>query len=500
MNKNSRMTKAFQNPLFILSVILVCVSAVAVFLILNKYKSFESNQAKSGGILEAAHSDKTQSPMVQVNSPSPPQSTDTVNSISTQQALTLSQENRSDQSGEVNTPLSTKDQQAEAKKEAAVSEVLSMLTRQPKHSNLSAEESAKKLATLLDKGASLKECREAAWILAKYGDTETLYTLKQILADPTSASDLKTAIVEGIGYSADPKKKEVFLSALNDQSEAVVRAAIKGLAVIGDEDCVSVLSDIAWSPDESSSVVSEAVMSLGEIPHPAAYQALVDLYNDSAIQGNSDSQEEIITALGQRDISETDEFFNQILKEKQDDPALRLAVAQALEGTQGDVSPFLINMLHDEDREVRAAAAWTLAAREEPGNVSQEIQALLGTEADPEVRMRLYQAMGNQENINIDAVAPAILNESDTGARSAGYDLLAKNVGSSENADFKRQFDKAIVPELKETALTADKLNSRLGAIISLRRANTEQSYRALEEIAAQSKDSRVVQATGILK
>jgi HEAT repeat protein len=500
MNKNSRMTKAFQYPLFILSVILVCVSVVAVFLILNKYKSFESNQAKSGGILEAAHSDKTQSPMVQVNSPSPPQSTDTVNSISTQQALPLSQDNLSDQSGEVNTSLSMKDRQTETKKEATVSEVLSMLTRQPKYSNLSAEESAKKLATLLDKGASLKECRKAAWILAKEGDTKTLSALKQILADPTSAPDLKTAIVEGIAYSADPQKKEVFLSALNDQSEAVARAAIKGLAVIGDEDCVSVLSDIAWSPDESSNIRSEAIMSLGKIPDPAAYKSLVDLYGESASQNNADSQEKIITALGQRDIAETGAFFDQILKGKEADPTLRVAVAESLEGAQGDVSPFLVNMLHDEDSEVRAAAAWTLATREEPGNVSQEIQALLGTEADPEVRMRLYQAMGNQENINIDAVAPAILNESDPEARSAGYDLLAKSIGSSENADLKGQFDKAIVPELKETALTADKLNSRLGAIISLRRANTEQSYRALEEIAAQSKDSRVVQATGILK
>jgi hypothetical protein len=487
-----------RKPLFILSVILVCVSAVAVFLILNKYKSFESNQAKSGEILEAAHSAKPQSPMVQVNSPSPPQSTDTVNSISTQQALTLSQDNRSEQSGEVNTPLFMKDQQIEAKKEAAVSKVLNLLTGQSQQGKLSAEELAKKLALVLDKSASLKERCAAALILAKCGDAGILLELKRLLADATTPPELKAAIVDGIGDSDDSQKKEVVLSALDDQSEAVAIAAIKGLAVIGDEDCVSVLSDIAWSPDESSSIRSEAITSLGKSSNPTAYQVLVNLYNDSAIQGNSDSQEEIITALGQRDISETGDFFDQILKGKDSATELRVAVAESLEETRGNVSPFLVNMLHDEDREVRAAAAWTLAAREEPGDISKEVQTLLANEPDAEVKKRLYQALSNHENVDIDVVSRVIMNEADTDARLAGYDLLAKNIGISKNAGLKEQFENTIVPELKATALSEETLNFKLNAIIALRRANTEQSYLALEEIAAQSKDSRVVQATGI--
>jgi HEAT repeat protein len=444
--------------------------------------------------------------MVQVNSPSPSQSTDTVNSISAQQVLTTYKDNQSGQSEEVNAPLSTKEQQVEAKKEAAVSKVLNMLTGQSQQVKLSAAERAKMLAVLLDNGASLKERREAAWILAKEGDAETLLKLKQLLADATTMPELKAAIVEGIGNSDDSHKKEVFLSALNDQSEAVARAAVRGLSIIGDQDCIGILTDIAWSPDETDGIRSEAIMGLGRIPDPAAYQSLVDLYtelakkNNAASDTDTDSLEEIIASLGQRDISETDEFFDQILKEKQADPTLRAAVAEALEEAKGDVSPFLIKMLYDEDRQVRADAAWALANREEPGDISKEAQALLAKEPDADVRKRLYQALGNQENVDIDIVMPTILNESDSDARLAGYDLLAKNVGSSENAGLKERFENTIVPELKATALSEETLNFKLNAIIALRRANTEQSRKALGEIAAQSKDSRVVQATGILK
>jgi HEAT repeat protein len=483
--------------LVVVSVTFLCVSIAAVFSI-QKYRDNGSQDTrnKPSEISDAAPFEKPSPPQVQAE-PSPlPASA--ANSVSRQQSLMISQDNRTDRS-QVKPPPST-DQKTEADKDAAFSKVLGAMVRQS--ANLSAEERAKKLALVLDRTALLKDRREAAWILAKGGDAETLSALKKILADPAAAPDLKAAIIEGLAYSNDPQKKEVFLSALPEKNEVVARAAIKGLSSVGDQESVDILSGIADSPDEPRILVSEAIAGLGKISNPSAYQKLVDLYNEPADKDNSDSdsREEIIAAMGQRDISETGEFFDQILKDKDSNPELRVAIAQSLEETQGDVSPFLINLLHDKDSEVRAAAAWTLAAREEPGNIAREAEAILQKEPDAKVRTRLYQALGNQENVDIGTVFPAILNESDPDARSAGYDLLAKNIGALENTDLKERFENAIVPELKQSALTADKLNSRLSAVITLRRANTEQSRRALEEIAAKSKDNRILEATGMVK
>ena len=96
------------------------------------------------------------------------------------------------------------------------------------------------LLVVLDRGALLKDRREAAWILAKGGDAETLSALKQILADPAAAPDLKAAIIEGLAFSNDPRKKEVFLSALAEKNEIVARAAIKGLSSAGDQENVDI--------------------------------------------------------------------------------------------------------------------------------------------------------------------------------------------------------------------------------------------------------------------
>jgi HEAT repeat protein len=493
------MAKAF--PLFILCVVFVCVSVAGVFIILSKYRGSETNQAKSEGASDIAYSSKIQDTMVQMNTLSPSQSADNVNSISGMQAPAVSGINRRYSSGEVNASLSAETRQAVSeKKEKDVSAILSVLTGRQKEGKLSSEEIEKKFAILLDKDSSLKDCREAAWLLAKGGDAKTLSVLRQVALDANTAPELKAAIIEGIAYSDDPQKKELLLSALADKDDAVARAAIRGFSAIGDLESVDILTNIARSPDKSSDIVSEAITGIGKSSSPAAYQVLVDLYNESADRGDSDSQEEIITAMGQRNISQTGQFFEQILRGKESDPALRLAAAESLEWAQGDVSPLLVNMLHDENSEIRAAAAWSLAAREEPGDVLGEIQAVLMTETDPQVRTRLYQAMGNQENVNIDVLAPKILNEPDSEARAAGYDLLAKNIGSSENAELKRQFDKMIVPQLKETALNAEELNSKLAAIISLKKADTEQAYLALKEITAQSKDSSVIEAAGMLK
>jgi hypothetical protein len=510
MNKNRRTTKAFQNPLFIVSVILVCVSAVAVFLVLNKYKSSESNQAKSGEILESANSAKTQSP-VQADSLSPPQSADILNSISTQQAPAISQDNFSDQSGS----LFTKDQQAEAKNKAAVSRILNLLTGQSRQDKFSADELAKKLALVLDKNALLKDRCDAALLLAKYGDSGILHELKRLLADTTTPAELRAAILEGIGSSDDPHKKDIALSAINDQSEPVVIAAINGLVLVGDDDCVSILSDIAKSPDESDNIRSEAVMGLGRIPGSGAYTSLVDLYHNESAKMNvsvTDSDddtdndidtellEDIIASLGQRDIAETGAFFGQILKEKDLSTEIRVATANSLEESHGDVSPFLINMLHDENAEVRAAAALSFANREEPGDIAREAESLVQKEQDARVRENLYKALGNQENVDFNSIVPVILNESDYNAKLAGYDLLAKNIELSQNAELKQQFENAIVPQLKDTALNADILNCRLSAIVTLKKASTPQSIIALGEIAGLATDNRIIEATEIQK
>ena len=149
---------------------------------------------------------------------------------------------------------------------------------------------------------------------------------------------------------------------------------------------------------------------------------------------------------------------------------------------------------------MRAESAWALAAADNPGDVSKEIETYLAKEQDAEVRMRLYQALENQDNPDINFVNDIVYNELDVNVRVAGYDLLAQNLSSLEDENLIKQFNETAIPELREVALSSERLNTRLSAVIVLKKAKSNEANLALEEIAERSTDMKVAEATGIIK
>ena len=147
---------------------------------------------------------------------------------------------------------------------------------------------------------------------------------------------------------------------------------------------------------------------------------------------------------------------------------------------------------------MRAEAAWALAAADDPGDISREIETYLAQEQDAEVRKRLYQALGNQENPDLNVVNDMVYNEPDLDARLAGYDVLAKNINSLEDKNLITQFNETAIPELQEAALSSKHLNSRLSAVMVLKKANTKEANLALKKIAEKSTDKNVVKAVGL--
>jgi len=353
------------------------------------------------------------------------------------------------------------------------------------------------LAIMLDKTASQKARRQAAWILAKNGNEIVLKELEKILFQERWTGSLKAAMAEGLGYSSNPLAKELLITALNHEEDEVVCGAIRGLCAIGDKDAVFMIVDMMNSTDASSIVVAEAATGLGTIDSPDAYIALIGAYK-KAKELDGDFKEDIILALGNRDISETTDFFKKILNDTTSNPSLRLATIEAIEDAQGDSGAFLLDYLNDPDSDIRAETAWGLASVDEPGDIAEVLQFQLADEEEAEVRKRLYQALGNQEIIDIDAVAGFIFKEPGLDARLAGYDLLAQKLIFSETTQVSEQFKQQTIPELKNIALSEKNLNYKLSAVITLKRAGTLAALSALEEIAVKSPDYKVVKATGV--
>ncbi|HXZ25114.1 MAG TPA: HEAT repeat domain-containing protein, partial [Nitrospiria bacterium] len=159
----------------------------------------------------------------------------------------------------------------------------------------------------------------------------------------------------------------------------------------------------------------------------------------------------------------------------------------------GNVAPFLLTYLGDQDADVRAAAAWALSMSDSTNDIGPQLTDALKQETDPVVRTRMYQALGAQPGADPEIILPLVHNESDPTARLAGLTYLAGAVRSSSAPDVTDFFNQTAIPELTHVALQSNSSQNRLGAVIALERAGTTAATSALQQIAQQSTDPKVV-------
>ena len=114
-------------------------------------------------------------------------------------------------------------------------------------------------------------------------------------------------------------------------------------------------------------------------------------------------------------------------------------------------------------------------------------------ETDPQVRAKFYQALENQSDVAFVKAFGMVKNEMDLGVKLAGLNLLAQ--GLKVNPDILNYFNQTGFGELKSAALTGGQLQDRLSATMALRKVNSGESLAALQELAKQSSDPKVVEA-----
>jgi HEAT repeat protein len=279
---------------------------------------------------------------------------------------------------------------------------------------------------------------------------------------------------------------------LNDQDETVARGALRGFAARGDSEAVEILGNVLFNPQKPESVRTEAALALGDVAQPGALNALVRAVNELQDPALSES---ILEGLGKRPFAETETFFSTWLESSGVSADFKVTALEALGNSSGDVAPLLLKYASDQDPEVRAAAAWALSASPTQTDVGPQLLDLLSHEASPEVRTRLYQALGGQENYDVETVLSLTQKEFEPSARLAALNLLAEGCRSRPSSELLNYFNASAVPELKSIALTDRESQRRLSSVMTLRRADTAESVNALQEIAQRSTDTRTVDA-----
>jgi HEAT repeat protein len=343
------------------------------------------------------------------------------------------------------------------------------------------------IKTLNDENQSLKVRGKAAKALAGLGTSEAMSALKSALV--TGSDSLRASIAAALGESQDPQSASMLRGLLTDKAESVALAAVQALAQQGSPEAVAALSQLLYNTATPLNVRCEAALGLGEINQPGVVESLS---HAAATIGDESIVTQILNALGSRPIEETRGFFESYLHSPTASAELKITAIEALGQAQGDPSALLLDVVRNPDAELRAAAAWALSSTDVQGNLGAQLTAILQNEADPDVRRRLYQALGNQEGFDVASIQALIQKESDPAARIAGMDLLAQNLRSNPSSALSSYFDQNEVPDLKNLALTSETSQERMAAVTALKRAATAGSLAALQELALLSTDKRV--------
>jgi HEAT repeat protein len=342
------------------------------------------------------------------------------------------------------------------------------------------------IKALKNNSLPMSERKAAIQALAKLGTPEAIAALKEALTG--GPDELRIAVAEGLGECTSPDCAAMLLGLLKNPSDAVVQAAIRGLAQLGSPEAVTALTQMLNDPLRSGDIRSEAVTGLGNITGPGAMQALAQA---ATTLGDPDLVTQALNAIGGRDFSETQSFFQQYMGSAVSSD-LRVAAIESLWQAKGDPTAFLAGYLSDSDAQVRASAAWAMSATDATGDAGPQLLASLQGEQDADVRRRLYQALGNQASFDASTALALVQREADPTARIAGMDLLASALRNNPTPEVQAYFDQTAAPALKNAALTGDTSSDRMAAIIALVRASTPSAMSALQEVAQQATDQRV--------
>jgi HEAT repeat protein len=348
----------------------------------------------------------------------------------------------------------------------------------------------KLIATLTDPSVSAVEKKQAIRTLVRNGSPTALAALKQALA--SGSKDLRGAVAKGLGDCDSPECAKILTELINDPSIDISRAAIQGLAQQGSAQSVETLSKLLNDPSRAAELRMDAAEGLGSINQPGVLEALS---NAALTIQDDDVVTQVLNALGTRDFNETKDFFNNYLHSPSISSDMRVAAIEALGQAKGSPTDFLLALASDGDPDVRVAAAWAMSTTEETGKAGAQLVSLLQGESDPDVRLRLYQALSNQEGYDLPSVLNAVRSEKDASAIVSGLGLLAKNLRDNPTPELQTFFNQIGYAQLKTIAMSGETSEDRLQAVIPLVRANTPSAISALQELSQQAPDPRVKQS-----
>jgi hypothetical protein len=339
------------------------------------------------------------------------------------------------------------------------------------------------ISRFLDSRAPLSERRVYAYRLAREGSPHAAAALLEVLRAAPPGDKAFMAVL--IGKTRNPAAKEWLWPLLGDPRQEVVIGALRGLSLIGGDDVAERVAAILSGETFPEAVRVEAAIALGTMHTNGSMNALAGALDRMP---GEEIAKEILSGLGRHDFPQVAVAFDAVIRSPEASETLRTAAVEALAESSAEAVPYLSDLAAgDASAEIRASAAWAIAAHGEVGSLGPRLTAMVEVESEPDVRRRLYEALLVQNELPAGRLLTRIDAEEDPSARIAGFNALGRAARLEPASAIARAFDTQVVPELLRTATTANSTNLQMRAVFALRRAGTPAARQALEAVAGQA-------------
>jgi len=340
------------------------------------------------------------------------------------------------------------------------------------------------IARFLDESAPLATRKLDAWRLAVLGTDNAKQALLSVLQNGSAA--MRAIVAEMLGHSRWPEVPDILGRLLSEENPLIARGAVSGLVLFGGKQSVSILRNALLAETTDPALRSFIASRLGDIQTAEALAALKTAFSAPSLP--EETLRNLVASLGKFPFKETADLFRQTLA----DPSLSAefkaeATESLIKAGKGSLA-FLNDLAADHaDPKIRASAAWAAGAHPNTGNLGGQLAPLLQSEANDEVRRRLYEAMMRQTDIPAASLLNQALAETGTATRVAAANMLAMALQQSDaDSALQRSYDARVVPQLLDTALSDASLNLRYRAVFALARAGTGTAVGALQTIERQ--------------
>ncbi len=336
------------------------------------------------------------------------------------------------------------------------------------------------IARLFDARLDLAERGRCAERLARAGSPDAVAALHK--AFRFAPPEHRPFLAQLIGSAGNPSAKPLLLPFLDETNAPMVKAAVRGLSVIGGEEVTARIAALLADARRAEDIRIEAALGLGTIGTPAARDALTEAFSHTP---SGELVTQLLDSLGHFEFQTVAATFERFLSVAETPSQHRVAAAEALAHSSAEAVPFLLGLAgSDADVEVRASAAWAISAQGGVSDVGPALLDLAESEPEADVRRRLYEALLPQAEIAGDRVLRAAQSEKDIAARVAGFNAVGRAARLEPDSGFTAVFDREIVPELLRIATASNSLNVQMRAVFALRRAQTAAAQAALGVVA----------------